>query len=153
MKIPEYKTHIYGGIILGMVALLLYFVIIPREIVFTQQKMGVSPQYFPNLLAGMLFVLAIALGINGYRNRNRPVRREYTVVWKETRLVIFTLAVIGVQIIGFDTIGYLIPAMLAIAVCMYIYGHKNYITIVIVSVALPVGIMLFFEKTLQVYLP
>ena len=54
---------------------------------------------------------------------------------------------------GFDTIGYLIPAMLAIAVLMYIYGHRNYYTIVIISVLLPMAIQLFFEKTLQVYLP
>jgi len=153
MKVPEYKTHIYGGFILGLFSLVLYFFIIPTEIVFVKQQMGVSPQYFPNLLAALLFVLSIALAVNGYRNRNKKIQREYELVWKQSRLVFITLGVIALQIIGFDTVGYLIPAILAIAASMYIYGHRNYITIGVVSVLLPVAIRLFFEKTLQVYLP
>lgn len=153
MKIPEYKAQMGAGCVLSIFSLLLYFVVIPGEIVFTRQQMGVSPQYYPNLLAGLLFIVSIALGINGYRDRNKKVRAEYSITWKEVRFVIVTLAVIALQIIGFDHIGYLIPAMLAIAVCMFFYGHRNYITIVLISVLLPLGIKLFFEKALQVYLP
>ena len=153
MKIPEYKAQINGGIILGLFSLALYFFIIPREIVFVKQQMGVSPQYFPNFLAGLLFVLSVALGVDGYRSRNKKNQKVIDITWKETRLVAITLGVIALQNIGFDTIGYLIPAMLAIAALMYVYGHRNYITIVIVSVLLPVAIKLFFEKALQVYLP
>ena len=153
MKIPEYKAQMGAGCILSIFSLLLYFVIIPKEIVFTKQQMGVSPQYYPNLLAGLLFVVSVALGVNGYRSRNRKIRQEYSVTWQEARFVIVTLGVIALQIIGFDYIGYLIPAMLAIAACMFFYGHKNYITIVLISVLLPIGIKMFFEKALQVYLP
>lgn len=153
MKIPEYKAQIGGGFILGLFSLLLYFVVIPREIVFAKQQLGVSPQYFPNLLAGMLFALSAALGIDGYRIRNKRHQRQFDITWKETKLVAVTLAVIALQIIGFDAVGYLIPAMLAIAALMYVYGHRNYITIVVVSVLLPAAIKLFFEKTLHVYLP
>jgi hypothetical protein len=153
MKVPEYKTQIYGGFILGLFSLILYFYIIPTEIVFTKRQMGVSPQYFPNLLAGFLFVLSIALAAVGYRNRHKKNQPEYELVWKESRLVFITLGIIALQIIGFNLIGYLIPAMLSVAACMYIYGHRNYYTIVIISILLPVAIQLFFEKTLQVYLP
>ena len=153
MKIPEYKAQISGGVILGLFSLALYFFIIPREIVFVKQQMGVSPQYFPNFLAGLLFVLSVSLGVVGYRSRNKKNQNIINLNWKETRLVVVTLGVIALQNIGFDTIGYLVPAMLAIAALMYVYGHRNYLTIVIVSVLLPVAIKLFFEKTLQVYLP
>jgi peptidoglycan/LPS O-acetylase OafA/YrhL len=153
MKIPEYKTQIVGGVILGLFSLFLYFYLIPTQIVFAKQQMGVSPQYFPSLLAGLLFVLSIALGVVGYRNRNKKNQREYELIWKESKLVLITLVVIALQIVGFTFIGYLIPAMLAIAVCMYIYGHRNYITIAIVSILLPLAVKLFFEKALQVYLP
>lgn len=153
MKIPEYKAQIGGGCILGLFSLILYFFIIPREIIFSKQQLGVSPQYFPNLLSGLLFMLSVALGIDGYRSRDKKNQKTFDITWKETRLVAVTLGVIALQIIGFDTIGYLIPAILAIAVLMYVYGHRNYITIVVVSVLLPVAIKLFFEKTLQVYLP
>lgn len=153
MKIPEYKAQIGGGFILGLFSLALYFFIIPKEIVFTKQQMGISPRYFPNLLAGMLFVLSVALGVDGYRSRHKRIRKTFDITWRETRLVAVTLGVIALQIIGFNTIGYLIPAMLAIAVLMHIYGHKNRITILATAVLLPIGIQLFFEKTLQVQLP
>jgi membrane-associated HD superfamily phosphohydrolase len=153
MKVPEYKTQIYGGAILGLFSLILYFYIIPTEIVFTKRQMGVSPQYFPNLLAGLLFVLSIALIVDGYKNRRKKNQREYELIWKESRLVLITLGIIALQIVGFDLIGYLVPAMIAIAACMYIYGHRSHVTIVVVSILLPVSVKLFFEKALQVYLP
>ena len=153
VRIPEYKAQIYGGVILGIFALLLYFVIIPREIVFTRHQMGVSPAYFPNLLAGLLFILSICLAVDGYWKKTKKTQKEFVFIWKETRLVLVTLLVIALQTIGFDTIGYLIPAILAIAVLMYVYGHRKYITIAAVSVALPVTVKFFFESTLQVYLP
>jgi len=153
MKIPEHKAQVWGGVILGLFSILLFFFIIPREIVFAKQQLGVSPQYFPNLLAGILFILSVALGIDGYRGRNKKNQKSFDITWKETRLVAITLGVIALQIVGFDTIGYLVPAMLAIATLMFMYGHKNYITIVAVSILLPVAIQLFFVKTLQVYLP
>lgn len=153
MKIPEHKAQVWGGLLLGFFSLALYFFIIPREIVFVKQQMGVSPQYIPNILAGLLFVLSVALSVDGYRNRNKKIQKTFDITWKETKLVAITLAVIALQIIGFDTIGYLLPAMLAIAALMYIYGHKNLLTIAAVSLLLPIAIQLFFEKTLQVYLP
>ena len=153
MEIPEHKAQIGGGIILGVFSLVLYFLIIPMEIVYVKQQLGVSPQYFPNLLAGLLFVLSVALGVDGYRSRNKKNQNVIAISWKETKLVAITLGVIALQNVGFEAIGYLIPAMLAIGVLMYFYGHRNYITIAVVSILLPVAIQLFFEKTLQVYLP
>jgi hypothetical protein len=153
MKIRESKAQIGGGSLLGVFSLALYFYIIPTQIIFVKQQLGVSPQYFPNILAGFLFILSLALGFQGYRGRNRINQKTYSVTWQETKLVLLTLLIIGLQIIGFEQIGYLIPAILAIAVCMFIYGHKNYVTIALVSILLPLSIKLFFEQMLQVYLP
>ncbi len=153
VQIPEHKAQIGGAVFFGLLSLLLYFVIIPREIVFAQQKMGVSPSYFPNMLSGLLFIFAVALGVDGYRMRHRKKQRIYSFSLQETKLVAVTLILIGLQIVGFDLIGYLVPAMAAIAACMYVFGHRNYLTIIVISVLLPVAIKLFFEKMLQVSLP
>ena len=153
MQIPESKAQMYGGTILAIFALVLFFLIIPAEIVFVTQKMGVSPRYFPNALAWMLFAFSVGLVVDGYRSRNKKKQRFYAVNAKEVRIVFLTLGIIALQIIGFDTIGYLIPAGLALAACMYLYGQRNYLIIILISVLLPFGIKLFFENTLQVYLP
>lgn len=153
MRISESKAQMVGGGILSLFALILYFVIIPAEIVFTKVSMGVSPRYFPDLLAGLLFIFAVALAVDGYRMRNRKTMKSYSVTAKDLRIVFFTLGIIALQIVGFDQIGYLIPAIIAIAACMYMYGQRNYLVIVLVSVLLPVGIKYFFEQMLQVALP
>ena len=80
-------------------------------------------------------------------------QRVYAFSLQETRMVAVTLAIIALQILAFDRIGYLIPAMAAIAACMYIFGHRKYLTIALVSVLLPIGIKLSFEKLLHVVLP
>jgi hypothetical protein len=152
-QIPEYKAQIGGAVFFGLLSLLLFFVIIPREIVFAQQKMGVSPSYFPNLLSGLLFIFAVALGVDGYWMRKKKKQRVYTFSLQETKMVTITLIIIALQILAFDQIGYLIPAMAAIAACMYVFGHRKYLMIVLVSVLLPIGIKMSFEKLLQVTLP
>jgi membrane-associated HD superfamily phosphohydrolase len=153
VSIPEYKAQIGGGIFFSALALLLYFVIIPREIVFEQQKTGVSPAYFPNLLSGLLFIFAVALGVDGYRSRLRKNQQVYTFSLREVKMVAIALAIIALQTLAFDRIGYLVPAIVAIAACMLVFGHKSYLTVVLLSVGLPIAIKLFFEKMLQVTLP
>jgi len=156
VQIPEYKARIGAGIFFALLALLLYFVIIPNGIMIAKlpsQMAGVSPRYFPNLLAGLLFVFAVALGIDGYRMRHKKKQSIHTFSLRETRMVAITLLIIALQILAFERIGYLIPAMAAIAACMYVFGHRKYLTIALVSVLLPVGIKLSFEKLLQVWLP
>ena len=153
VQIPEYKAQIGGAVVFCLLALLLYFVIIPREIIFAQVHMGVSPRYFPNLLAGLLFIFAIALGVDGYRMRHKKKQKIFTFTLRETRMVAVTLLIIALQILAFDLIGYLIPAMAAIAACMYVFGNRKYLMIALVSVLLPIAIKLSFEKLLQVSLP
>ncbi|MDR1243132.1 MAG: tripartite tricarboxylate transporter TctB family protein [Deltaproteobacteria bacterium] len=153
MQIPEYKAQIGGGVILALFSCLLYFYIIPTQVIFASRQMGVSPRFFPDILALLLFIFSIALGIDGYKMRNREKQKVFSFVAKEVRLVFLTLLIIALQTVGFQTIGYLIPAILALAVCMFLYGQRSLIKIALVSILLPWGIKLFFEKTLQVYLP
>lgn len=151
VRISEYKAQIGGGIIFAIFSVLLYFVIIPSQIAVTRQQMGVSPRFFPELLAALLFLFSVGLAIGGWRMRDRKNQKEIVFESKEVRLVLLTLGVISLQTVGFELVGYLIPAILAIAVCMYMYGQRNWLKIVLVSVLVPVGIKYLFS--LQMYLP
>lgn len=151
MKILEYKAQIGGGALFAIFSVLLYWVIIPSQITVTRQQMGVSPRFFPELLAVLLFLFSVALAVNGWRIRDRENQKEIVFEPREVRLVLLTLGVISLQTIGFNLIGYLVPAILAIAVCMYMYGQRNWLKIVLVSVLVPVGIKSLFS--LQMYLP
>ena len=153
MKIPEYKAQIGGGILLALFSILLHFVLIPWQISLPRQHMGISPRFYPELLAGLLFILAIALALEGWRMREKKNQAVFTFESKEVRLVVLTLAIISLQIIAFNLIGYLIPAILAMAVCMYLYGQRSWLKIVLLSVSIPVSIKLIFEYGMQVHLP
>lgn len=151
MKISEYKAQIGGGVILALFSILLYFVIIPSQIPATRQQMGVTPRFFPEMLAGLLFLFSVALAVDGWFMRGDKNQKEFVFESKEIRLVVLTLGVISLQTIGFNLIGYLIPAILAMAVCMYLYGQRSWLKIVMISVLVPVGIKSLFG--LQMYLP
>jgi hypothetical protein len=151
VRIPEYKAQIGGGVFFAIFSIILYFIIIPSQIAVTRQQMGVTPRFFPELLAGLLFLFALGLAMSGWRMRDKKNQKEIVFEAKEVKLVLLTLAVISLQTIGFNLIGYLIPAILAIAVCMYMYGQRNWVKIVLISVLVPVGIKYLFS--LQMYLP
>ena len=151
VRISEYKAQIGCGIFFAAFAIILYFILIPSQIEVTRQQIGQSPRFFPELLAGLLFLFAVGLTASGWRMRDKKNQKEIVFEAKEVKLVLVTLAIISLQTIGFAFIGYLIPAILAMAVCMYAYGQRNWLKIVLISVLVPVGIKYLFS--LQMYLP
>ena len=153
MHIPEYKAKIIGGIFFSAFSLALYFFIIPSQIKLVDFHTTISPRYFPTILSFVLLIFSSSLAIEGYMDRKKENQKIYTFEAKEVKFVIATLCIITLQTIGFTTIGYLVPSCLALAALMYMYGQRNYIIILLIAILLPLGIKLFFENTIQVYLP
>lgn len=152
MTLNESRVGIFGGIFWILFGLFLYFYLIPGQIADARQY-GVSPRYVPNAVAGLISLFGVAMSITGYRGRNKKNQAQYTFNARELRFIAFSLLVIMANIIAFTYIGYLVPAMFAIAVLMYGYGNRNYIKIALCSVIVPLCIKLFFAYTLQMYLP
>jgi hypothetical protein len=61
--------------------------------------------------------------------------------------------VISGNIVAFNYIGYIIPAVACMAILMLLYGNRSYIKIAIYSISIPVVIYYFFKITMQMYLP
>lgn len=148
----ESKVERAGGIILGSFSLIVYFLVIPTEITEVQ-RFGVSPRFMPELVCMLLLVSAICLFVNGYMNRNNANQKVYRISPTESKLVLKSLLLITLYIVAFDWLGYMIPTIAALAIFMYTYGQRNIKLIVLISLALPTLIYVFFTKVLQMPLP
>ncbi len=152
MNFTESKVDQVGGIILGVFSLLLYFVIIPAEVVDVQ-KFGVSPRFFPKTMALFLLFLAICLFVSGYRKKRQEKQKIYAINPKELKLIMKSVILFACYIIAFNLFGYMIPTIAALAMFMYMYGQRKTRLLITISVGLPIVIYLFFTKALQMVLP
>lgn len=152
MKFAESKVDQVGGIIFGVFSLLLYFVIIPTEVVDSQQ-FGVSPRFLPQLVALSLLFLAICLFVSGYRKRNQENQKIYTINPTELKLIAKTLILFALYILALDFLGYMIPTIVVLGIFMYMYGQRRIKLLIAIALGLPVVIYFFFTKALQMVLP
>ncbi|MBS7525271.1 tripartite tricarboxylate transporter TctB family protein [Fusibacter paucivorans] len=152
MEIKESSVEKYGGIVIGLLTLLLYFWVIPSQIGHVK-KVPVEPQTLPKILAIIMFVLSIALSVTGHLNRHKANQKVYKVALSEMKLVFFSLGVLIVYTVVVSHIGYMITTVASLAALMYAFGQRNRIKLIGVSVLVPLGIMIFFTKLMQIHLP
>jgi D-alanyl-lipoteichoic acid acyltransferase DltB (MBOAT superfamily) len=152
VEVTESRAEQAGGIILGVFSLVLYFLIIPAEIADTR-LMGLSPRLMPEVVGILLFVLAVLLFISGFRKRHLQEQKIYTLSRLEASLIMKSLAVVAVNIVIFELVGYIISTMLTLGLLMYMYGQRKKKVLFSITLALPIVFYLFFTKVLKMVLP
>jgi hypothetical protein len=152
MSINESKVDQIFGLLLGIFALLLFFVIIPNEVADTS-KFGVSPRFLPNVLALLLLVLSICQIVSGFKKKDKKDQKTYTINPNELKLIGKSMLIFIVYLVAINIVGYLISTTVTLAVFMLVYGQKNIKKIALVSVGIPIVIYIFFTKALQMVLP
>ena len=153
VTIQEYKTFFWGGIFWVAFAVVLRFVLIPWQIADELPQSGTHARYIPEAVSYLLMLGGALLAASGYMIRNVPQQRMYVFNLKNMRLVGWSLVVISANIVAFNLIGYIIPAICTLAVLMLLYGNRSYVKIAVISVSLPLLINQLFKVTLQMYLP
>jgi D-alanyl-lipoteichoic acid acyltransferase DltB (MBOAT superfamily) len=152
VEVTESRAEQAGGIILGVFSLVLYFLIIPAEIA-DARLMGISPRFMPEVVGILLFVLAVLLFISGFRKRHLQEQKIYTLSRLEASLIMKSLAVVAVNIVIFELVGYIISTMLTLGLLMYMYGQRKKKVLFSITLALPIVFYLFFTKVLKMVLP
>lgn len=153
VTIQEYKTFLWGGVFWVVFALILRFVVIPWQIADELPQSGTHARYIPEAVSYLLMLGGVLLAMNGYKIRNVPGQRMYVFNLGNMRLVGYSLIVISANIVAFNLIGYIIPAICTLAILMLLYGNRSYVKIAIISIALPLLINQLFKVALQLYLP
>jgi hypothetical protein len=86
-------------------------------------------------------------------NRHKANQKVYKIALSEMKLVFFSLAVLVVYTVVVPYIGYMVTTVISLAVLMYVFGQRNRVKLIAVSVLVPLGILIFFTKLMQIHLP
>ncbi|WP_308007879.1 tripartite tricarboxylate transporter TctB family protein [uncultured Fusobacterium sp.] len=109
---------------------------------------GLGPDFFPKIIAIILFILSAMLFIGSIRNKDK--KSIYNPNMKYTFMVIFTFAV---YVFLIDRIGYLISTIIFAFVVITILKSKSKILNIIFAVIFPVALYLLFTYAFKVSLP
>jgi putative tricarboxylic transport membrane protein len=148
-----------GGLVLT--ALLLYFVVVPAEIVAPRIQVGggvggiaASPLFFPRLMAALLGMLGIVLFVRGHsRERNLRDGEGFAFDRSEAVRIIGTAAILIAYMLLLETIGYLLltPVTL-IALCAFL-GYRRWFVVVVIAAVFTVLVYVGFRYGMKILLP
>ena len=149
--LTESQGERFLGVVVMVAGLLLRFVLIPTQI---KERVGYpTPRTLPTFYAYGLIILAACIYYVGAKGRGRPNQKTIVFSALEFKLVGFTMTMLAIYTLLLPTLRYIPATVLTIAVMMLYFGHKNKITIVCTSIAIPVAIYLFFTNVLRMVMP
>ncbi len=109
---------------------------------------GLGPDFFPKIIAIILFILSAILFVGSLRNKDK--KSVYNPNMKYTFMVIFAFAV---YIFLIDIIGYLISTIIFALVVITILKSKSKVLNIIFAIIFPVALYLLFTYAFKVSLP
>ena len=150
MKLCERTAEVLIGICIlafAVAALL----IIPGQIEAIEGA-SPGPRTLPTFYAWGMLALSLLLIVRGilYGSRDKIV---LSITKKEILLVIFALAAMCACTFALEYLPYVPVTAVTLAVMMWVFGLRNYVTIGLVAVGFPVLVSLFFKYVLRLMLP
>ena len=100
-----------------------------------------TPRSFPNLLAGLLIVLGIALFVAGLKRKNSTDQKVYSITKTEAKPALVTLLLMVLYVISLYFVPYIPATIVVLALMIFIYGQRSLIKLAGASVAVPVIII------------
>lgn len=134
------KADVVGGVGIALLGILLIFVIIPFG---TEEGTyyGLSPTFFPTLLACIMTFCAAALVVQGWLRLRSATEHKATAMSRWNLLMFLVAAVIAILgIVVIDFFGILAGGPLFIAAFMLFLGERNVIRIALTA-TLPVALV------------
>jgi cation transport ATPase len=148
----RHRHDLYLGLIVSIFALILMLWLIPGFVSdYATGEQGLSPRFFPYLIAFMMVLLSAILIYKALGSDADRIKEE-----KSRPFDLSTLICIGVFIAyqqAISIIGFIPASFMALVSLMMLYGFRNWITIGIFSALLISVLSFFFEKVAQVPLP
>ncbi|WP_022669303.1 tripartite tricarboxylate transporter TctB family protein [Desulfospira joergensenii] len=146
MKSAHACDKIIGlGIVLFSMILLIF--IIPRECDSSGGGGGIGPDFFPNLITGIMCVLGFWLFFrkNEAPEENKQKRHTAAVVVTAIMLLVYTYLA--------EYLGYISSTAVILLFFLIYYGCRNKIMIPLIVIFVTGALYLFFGRVMQVMLP
>lgn len=154
MKIKSVALDFWIGILLVWVCLLVYFVIIPREVQSEIQR-GMAPNFFPKLSVIWVGAFSLFLLVKSLFPRTGNDQSQESMF--ERRLgrkgVVFTISLSILYLVLCSLISFVISTILALAILMWTMGERRWYIIVPATLMTTFGIYIIFGWLMSVQLP
>ena len=147
---PHKADRWIGGVLL-LFAVLLYFVIIPREVESAGRSLGLQPSFMPNLVALLLGFIGLCLFI--VNPQEQEEEEEETPSHLFPLSVLITLGVLFLYPFAAEWLGYLVSSAGILAFFFFFFGCRNLLLLGALSLGVPLGLYWFFAKIMLVMLP
>ncbi len=147
------KTYdIVCGLIFAVIAVSAYIVGLsfPKDNV-----MAIGPSYFPNILAGGLFLFSAVLVGRGAFGKATGSGKGlgFSLKDKGTRRLFVSVVIALLFVATLKTIGFMLDCTLVVLLYLLLLGVKRPLYLVLVPPAVTVAVYLVFEKFLSISLP
>lgn len=152
MSLKESKGNQIIGTVFFVLGLLFFFVIVPSQTTAVENAI-ITPSFFPRTFSLLMAILGALLFIEGWRGKDKPNQKVYSVSKQGLKLVIITFAILIAYVLLLYRLPYIAVTIPVLAVLIYIYGQRNWIKLIGVSVGLPIVIYFSFTYLLRLMLP
>ena len=144
-----------ANIIAGGIGMLISALAFVKTFTFKQFKnVPVGPEFFPRALAVGLFICCLALVIQNILDRtNTEKAPTLSPLSKDIRRMLIGLAIILVTAYLWSILGFLIVTPFTIFGLMLLLGKRNWIRMIIISVAVTFVVFLAFRFLLGIEMP
>jgi hypothetical protein len=146
------RRDLYLGAVILIFSLALIVWLIPSFVTdYTTGDKGLSPRFFPYLIASMIALFSIILIYKSLRPMENQIQTDTNRQIDRSTIVCIVIFIVYQQVISI--IGFIPASFIALISLMLLYGFRNWLTIGFFSVALIAVLSFFFENVAQVPLP
>jgi hypothetical protein len=151
--LTEQKSYLVLGIFFSALGSALLLLVIPAQI--RNSGNFPLPSTLPNAYSALLLLIGLFITAQSFRLRNKPADTEKNIVFSRNGIIksAIALAILFLNLIGLIYASYLPVTMVTLFVLMWVFGQRNRIVLIVVSIALPLLIYYGFTTGLKLVLP
>lgn len=156
------NKDLLAGVVLFAFGALTLAVLIPYGVQqpSSVQYQALSPSYWPNIVAGAISAIGLALIITSARSgglKEAPRQESNAQTTQSSWWLVIrpfaALAICFALYFGLDTLGFVLATAIALAALMLLAGEYRPHILVPVAIIVPLGLHLFFTKAASVPIP
>ena len=149
--VPVLKKKPFSELVIGVICMALGMAVFIAAGNLQTVKLGIGPAGMPKFVAVLLVVLGLAQTATALRSGVNPPK--FDVDKRAASLFAAAVAMSVIYVLLVDTVGFLIMTPLLLVGLMILFGERNLIKMLVISIVTTVCIWLLFTKVFMIFLP
>jgi putative tricarboxylic transport membrane protein len=145
------KVGVNTGIGLVFLVLGVFWESLIMELPDAHRFASFGPDFFPEIIVICMIVISVLLIVTDVMNKNKT--STFHIDSQSAVRLFLAILLSALYIFLLPTAGYLATTIPALFLLLLLFGLRKKVTLVLLSVLVPVGLYLLFEVVLKVLLP